>query len=292
VDDREYEEYIEQVEEREAMIFEDPREKPRDGVTILRRRCGRLDLETFTPIFVYDGGLPKVEATALCQHAGGILLDNIEFDRAEKLVAALNQAGEDCFTVPAAEIIELPREVQVHRARITREHVDFVDITEKFERALWAKTVVLTMGRVTLVAEKTVTTAKSAFTRKIGGVAMLGPTGAALGAAMSPVLTSKTKRSSSLHTIVDIVALAGLRRFRIDGRSFDYTILGDTVQPGSEANVRLLVRWFLQQAPHAMTNFDAAELVSKGDTDIPAYDERGFDAVSHWALNMIKLRAR
>ena len=28
-----------------------------------------------------------------------------------------------------------------------------------------------------------------------------------------------------------------------------------------------------------MTNFDAGELVARGDTDIPAYDERGFDAV-------------
>lgn len=290
--DREYEEYIEQVEQREEMIFDDPRLRPRDGVTLIRRRCGRMDLETFTPIFIHDGGMPKVEATAMCQRAGGILLDNVEPQRAEQLAAALQQAQEECFIVPAAEVAELPREQPVHGARVGRQYIELIDAAGHPERALWEDGIILSMGKVALVTEKTVTTAKSSLTRRVGGVASLGPATVAVGAAMSPIMSGKLKRKSSQHTLVDLVFLRGLRRYRIDGRAFDYTILRDTVQQSSETNVRLLVRWFLQVAPHLETNFDARKLVDTGDTDLESYDEHGFDDVVHWMVNMVKFRDR
>jgi hypothetical protein len=145
------------------------------------------------------------------------------------------------------------------------------------------------MGHVAVQATTKKATYNSPFTKKLSGGAMLfGPTGAIADIALSGADNVKTVTSSSMHTMVDIVFLGPLRRFGIDAREFDYSILGDQQQQGSDANIRLLVRWLLYQMPGIRSNFDTAHLLKTGEAQLPRYSPHGFNETVHWLINLVK----
>ena len=91
--------------------------------------------------------------------------------------------------------------------------------------------------------------------------------------------------------MVDIVFLDKLRRYRIEAREFDHSVLGDQRQPGSEANIRTLARRFVHAAPHVQTNFDKTRLTEAGHTDIPTRSPHGLDDIVHWLINLVRFES-
>ena len=55
-----------QDDNRDGIIWEDPREGPRDGATLIRRRSGPLDIEVFPPLLIQYAGMVKPDATKAC----------------------------------------------------------------------------------------------------------------------------------------------------------------------------------------------------------------------------------
>ena len=100
---------------------------PRDGVTIIRRKSGNLNLEVFAPILIQDLGMPKADATHACARPDGLFLDNIAPSAAQAIADALHAHGEDCLVVPASEIVPLPASRPVHSATLHKDGVTFTD---------------------------------------------------------------------------------------------------------------------------------------------------------------------
>ena len=268
-------------------------DKPRDGSTVVRRRAGRLDLETFAPLFAQALGIYKGDATKLCMQDDPILLDNVEPAKARAVADALTAHGEDCFIVPAADVVPLPRRKPTHALKLTQEEIGFVDAAGGVDSIAWSQAIVLVAGHVPVAT----TTKKAApgmgLGRKISGVAAMGDL-VAPGAsvliqnAMDGGASLKTVTTSNAHTWVDLVFLKPLRRFRIDGREFDYSLLGEQRQPGSEANILTLIRWLLCYLPPVRTNIDAEQLKHTGRTALPTYSDHGFNHAVRWLINLVR----
>lgn len=277
-------------EEEGGLIWEDPREKPRTGATLIRKRTGRLDLETFAPVVSHYVGLHRADAAAVCAHGRGILLDNIDIAAAEALAAHLQSLGEDCFVIPAEHLVPLPEERHVVRARMTREELHLYETSGEEHSAPWSRLLLLAMARVAVTTTVARPKAGNILTRKIsyGAAVVGGAYGAALSAAVAGSATSQHAHSTSHHTYADLVFLHPLRRLRINAREFDYAILGDQVQPASEANLRALARWFVHAAPQVRTNFDSRRLLETGEIDVQHTDLHELEALVHWLINLAR----
>ena len=276
-----------QAQDENGIFWGDPREKPRTGATIIQSECGRLDIELFPPLLMEYAGMHKPDATRACASEGGLLVDNVDCDVAETLAEVLKAHGEDCFVVPAADVIPLPRERQTHAARLTPSDLGPVDAAGRVEAAPWEKAIALAMGQVAVVDTR-VKSADGVLSHRLSAATRMGGVGVvAAGIGSSPGRKTTVKRSRS-QVLMDIVFLGKLRRYRIESREFDYKILGDQRQPGSEANIRALARCFLRAAPGMRTNFDAKRLMATGAASIPRYSECDFDETVHWLINMVR----
>lgn len=275
----------------ESFIWDDPRERPRDGATVIRERSGRLDLEIFAPLVAQHTGLHRAEAAKICQTGYGILVDNIDLAAAEALAAALQAHGEPCFVIPAAFLIPLPRAKAVHGLRLLKTELHLVDAAGHVETAPWDKLLLLAAAHVPV--ERTVQriAPDNLFTRRVsyGAVALGGAAGAAIAAAGGAMTSGpRTKQSSALHTVANIVALHPLRRYEFDGRELDYSVLGAQVQPSSEANARLMIRWLLTVAPQLRCNLDADRLRAGAEVPLPVQSRHDLDAAVHWMINLAR----
>lgn len=275
----------------ETFIWEDPRERPRDGATVIRERAGRLDLETFAPLVAQHTGLHRAEAAKICQAGHGVLVDNIDVSAAEALAAALHAHGEPCFVIPAAFLIPLPRAKAIHGLRLLKRELQLVDAAGHVQTVPWDKLLLLAAAHVPV--ERTVqrSAPDNLFTRRVsyGAVALGGAAGAAIAAAGSAVTSGpRARQSSALHTLANIVALHPLRRFEFDGRELDYSVLGEQVQPSSEANARLILRWLLTVAPHLRCNLEADQMRAGIEAPLPVHTRHDLDATVHWMINLAR----
>ena len=268
-------------------------DKPRDGSTLIRRRAGRLDLETFAPLFAQSLGIYKGDATKLCMQEDPLLLDNIEPPKAQAVMEALAAHGEDCFIIPAADLVPLPRRKPAHALKLTQEEIGFVDAAGGVESVPWGQAIVLVAGHVPFTTtDRKAVVGFGLLGRKLN----YGAAAAGLGAGAAVLLQNaidggapvQTVTTSSAHTWVDLVFLKPLRRFRIDGREFDYTLLGDQRQPASEANILTLVRWLLHYLPPVRTNMDTEQLEHTGRTSLPTYSDHGFNHTVRWLINLVR----
>jgi hypothetical protein len=271
-------EELELVREREAMIFEDPREAPRVGATVLRLRSTRLDLETFAPLLVERLHVPKFEATKLCQLHHGMVLDNVEPAVAEAVAADLRAHGEECLVVPAAKILKLPRPHPVHAMRLSKTGLAVRSTSEDWYELHWADLSCLTMG--TTAVEEVKRTSKGLLSQNITA----SVTNVVTGSARSNMNVSKT---STQHPLLDFVSLMPLAYCRIDGRHFDYSLLGDQLQSGSMANLLTLARWLLTYAPQMRANVDIERLRQTGTTALPSTDLHGLMEITEWQANLV-----
>lgn len=279
----------EQLTERERMLFEHPEDRPRDGASLLRRRSGRLPLETFAPLFVELLGVIKADATGLCQQESGVLLDNVDPGLAEQVAAALRQRDEDCLVIPAAEVTVLPRPQPVHALRFTKSGLAFGDATGHATPLAWEELTALAVAHVAVEETKRKSTG-SVLTRNLGAAgAFGGVTGVALAGGFSAGAGTKLVKSSATHQFLDLVAADGPLYFRVDARQFDYRVLGNQLQPGSLANLLTLTRWLLTYAPGLLTNLDAEELKRTGTTHLANHTVHGLTEVSQWLLNLARL---
>ncbi len=268
--------------------WEDPREKARDGATVIRMRCGRLDIQVFAPLLVEHAGIHRLDAPQVCARGAGILVDNISIDAAEALAEALQEHGEGCFVVPAAFVVPLPRAKPLHAARLTPSDLGPTDTVGQVEQALWRTAVALALARVSVETTQTVPSSASLLTRRMRYVGVGGIPGIAIGSALSPSTSSKTVTKSGRRTFLDTVFLAPLRRYRVDAGGFDYSILGKQLQGNSEANIQVLARWFLHAAGHMRTNFDTKQLMLTGQVDLPNLSSQGFEDLVHWLINLVR----
>ena len=269
-------------------------DKPRDGSTLIRRRAGRLDLETFAPLFAQALHVYKGDATKLCMQEDPILLDNIEPEKAQAMLEALLAHGEDGFIIPAAELVPLPRRKPVHALKLTQEEIGFVDSAGGVESVPWGQAIVLVAGHVPFTTtDRKAVVGFGLLGRKLNyGAAAAGLGGGAAvllqnaidGGAPVQTVTS----ASSAHTWVDLVFLKPVRRFRIDGREFDYSLLGDQRRPGSEANILTLLRWLLHYLPPVRNNFGAEQLKHTGRTVLPTCSDHGFNHTVRWLINLVR----
>jgi len=279
---------LELIQEREKMLFDDPREAPRVGVTILRRRNTRLDLETFAPLFVRHLQAPKFEATRLCQLPHGMLLDNIDAALAEAIAAELRSLGEDCVVVPAAKIISLPRPHPVHAMQLSKTGMAVRSATEDWYSLRWEDLTCLAMGQVAV--EEVKRTTQGMLTRRITSPSAMGGVGVGtMATALTPHSNVSVSKSSTQHQLLDFVSLMPLAYCRIDARHFDYSILGDQLQSGSTANVMTLARWLLAYAPQMNSNIDVDRLKQTGMTGMPHVDQHGLTEIAGWLANVRQL---
>ncbi|MEN6645504.1 MAG: hypothetical protein ABFE08_23920 [Armatimonadia bacterium] len=273
-------------------VFEDPRELPRTGATILRLKSGRLDLEVFTRVFVNQLKLIKSEATKLCQQESGILVDNIDPKLAEALAGELRSLGEECVVVPAADLMMLPRPYPVHAVRLTRSGLSVRGTGEDWVQLAWDELAVLALGQVTF-EEQTTRSTDSLLTRRITPISAMGGVGGAVGAAMavSGAMQGRTTttKSSQLRQLLDLVSDGGQQYYRIDGRHFDYSILGDQIGHSSTANILTFSRWLLSYSLKAWTNIDSKQLQQTGTCPIPSHSLHGLSDIAKWLLNLRKL---
>lgn len=277
-----------EIREREKMIFEDPRERPRVGVSVLRRRNTRLDLETFTPLFVRHLQVPKFEATKLCQLPSGLLLDNIEEALAERVAEELRSLGEDCLVVPAAKIISLPRPYPVHAMRLSKTGLEVRSATNDWYGLRWQDLTCLAMGQAAF--EEVKRTTRGLLTRRITSPAAMGEIGVStIATAIAPRSNVSVSKTSTQHQLLDFVSLVPLAYCRVDARHFDYSLLGDQIQSSSTANVLTLARWLLTYAPQMQSNIDTERLKQTGATGIPNVDLHGLSEIAAWLANLKEL---
>lgn len=276
----------------EKEVFEDPRELPRTGSTILRLKSGRLDLEVFPRVFVNRLGLLKSEATKLCQQESGIVVDNVDPKLAEALATDLRGLGEECVTMPAAEVIMLPRPYPVHAVRLTRSALCLRGTSEEWRQVAWDDLAIVALGNVAFEEQHTRST-DTLLTRRIAPISALGGVGGAVGAAMAATgaLQSRTTttKSSQLHQLLDLVNSTGELYYRIDARHFDYSLLGDQRGNSSSANILTFCRWLLNYSPKAWTNLNTKQLQQTGTCPIPSQSLHGLTDIAKWLLNLQKL---
>jgi hypothetical protein len=273
-------------------VWDDPRERPRTGATIIRRRQGRLDLETFAPLVEQYTGMMLAEATAVCLHGRGIFLDNVETAAAAALAQAMLAQGADCFTIPAADLVPQVPAHYVHSARLTDADLTLTDEAGHAASAPWEKVVVIGMGQLPVV---TVTERQRTWGETMNQPIGLG--GIVLGTAGLPGIivggaagmgAQPTQKHTDMHTVVDLIFLHPLRRMRIDVRDFDYSILGQLMQPNTFANFRVFLGDLLAAAPHARTNFDRTLIHATGDMPLTRYQPHEFDELTHWMVNLLR----
>jgi len=147
--------------------WEDPRERPRDGATLIRERSGRLELETFVPLVAQHTGLHRSEAAKVCQAGHGILVDNIETAVAQALAADLNAHDEKCFIIPAAAVIALPRAKPIHGLRLLKAELHLVDAAGHVEVVPWDKLLILAAAHVPVEKTTSTGTGGNLFTRHV-----------------------------------------------------------------------------------------------------------------------------
>lgn len=271
--------------------WEDPREKSREGATIIRARYGRLDIEVFPALLAEHAGMHRIDAAKACGEGAGILVDNDDIDKAEALAKALQEHDEDCFVVPAKSIVPLPRARPIHSARLVQSDLGPVDAAGNRESAPWENAIVLAMARVSVEASETQLSPDGPLTRRLPYVGVGGAAGVALGMTLSSGGDLKTVKKSATHTFLDIVFRGPLRRYRIEARQFDYSILGKQLQASSAANIRMLARWFIHAADHMRTHFDTDHLMATGQVRLPSLSVRQFNNLVHWLTNLVYLGA-
>lgn len=274
--------------DREEQLFDHTEERPRDGYTVIRLRADRLDLETFAPIFVNLLGLIKADATALCHQESGLLLDNVEQGLAEQVAAALQAAGEDCFVVPAAEIVGLPRPRLVTALQFTKSGMALGGATGERTQVAWEELAALALAHVP-IEHMTRKASGNVLMTNIGmGAAIGGLAGAVAMGALNSSINTRTVKSSDMHQFLDLVSADASMYFRIDGRQFDYSILGDQLMAGSTANLLTLTRWLLTYMPKLRTNLDGERLKQTGTVPLTMHSPHGLTQVCQWLLNLAK----
>lgn len=265
----------------EPFFWDDPREKPREGATIVRLREGQLDLQTFPPLLMHYLGLYRGDAIRTCAQGKGIIVDNVDVGVAEGLAEAFRAHGEDCFVIPAAFLVPLPPARPVHSARPTETDLQPVDSAGRVHSAPWDKAIVLAAAHV---AVETVSTRWVPGRRGVCAAMLGGMAGAVIAHGIGG--ERKTTSHSTLHTLVNLVYLGKLRRYRIDSREFDYRLLGKHVQPSSEGNIRTLLQWLLPRVPRARTNLDRHGLLTGAPRAIPTMTEHALEDTVQWLINL------
>jgi hypothetical protein len=278
----------EELEERERLLFADPNDRPRDGFSVLRLRLGRLSVEIFAPIFVNVLGLIRADATRLCQQESGVLFDNIERELAEQVAQTLQAQGEDCFVIPAAELITIQRPRPINSMQFTKAGLALGDSVGEQVQVGWEELAALALAQVPIETVKTKTSTNALMANVGIGFAVGGLAGAAAAAALNPATTTRTTRSSSTHQFLDLVSRDGSLYFRIDARQFNYQILGDQLKPSNARNILTLTRWLLTYMPKLCTNLDAEALKATGATRLEEHSPHGLTQVSQWLLNLAK----
>lgn len=263
--------------------IEDPRLKPRTGATVIRLRAGRLDINTCPEILIERGHMYKPDATKLCSQGPGVLLDNIDQKVATELTAALAEVEEPCFVVPAAEILRLPPVAALPTLRMTKTELQASDVKGKVHCCPWPQAVVLSLAHVELESTETRVVRRSILNARIAGA---GGIGGVVGAATMHGSERKTETKSTSHSLLDLVFRDPWRRYRINPQHFDFSLLGDQLQPASEANLLNLARWLLYAAPQSQTNVDRERLAATSQVDLPRLSERQFEDLSYWLLNL------
>jgi hypothetical protein len=287
-DDLQNSDEAEELEERERLLFAAPKDRPRDGFSVLRLRLGRLPLEIFAPIFVDLLRLIRADATRLCQQESGLLFDNIERGLAEQVAKTLQAQGEDCLVVPAAELLTLERPRPVNSLQFTKAGLALADSAGQELQVGWNEIATLALAQVPVETVQTKTSSNRLMTKVAIGFAVGGLAGAAATAALNPAISTRTVKSSTTHLFLDLASTDGSLYFRIDARQFDYRVLGDQLQPSNAANILTLTRWLLTYMPTLRTNIDAEGLKATGATRLGEHSPHGLTQVSQWLLNLAK----
>jgi hypothetical protein len=249
------------------------------GATVIRTHCGHLDINTFPPLLAQHAGLAKADATRACMRAGGIVAENLAPAAAEALAQAMRDLGEDCFVVSAAEVVALPPEQHIHSARFGRADWHPLDAAGHEHAAPWQDALTLSAAHLALTTTRTVST--SGLAVHLNSATRM-PVGDGSG--------RYQVKSSSVHTLVDLAFANPLRLYRLDGREFDYSILGEQRGNSSEENIQALVRWLVYAAPRLHANFDTQQLLQTGHLTIPTLSAHDFTDLTRWLVNLARLR--
>jgi hypothetical protein len=270
----------------------DPRPRQRTGASVLRLRSGRLDVATIAPLLVQHLGMSRFEAATLCAHGSGIFVDNIDLTPAQALAEAMQQRGEPCFTVSAAELVPLPRAVPIHAAHLTAGDLGPLDTVGRQEKAPWDKAVALALAEVAVVEQQR--PGATGGGSRPGRAVVAGAVGLGTASYLASKIGSAT--AGPAHTTskpaqrvwLDLVFLHPLRRYRIDSSQFDYSVLGKQLATTGAANIQTLARWFLTYAPQMRTNLNAKALQRLGQVPLARMNAKTLNETVHWLLNLAR----
>jgi hypothetical protein len=282
-------------EESDAEQTEEPAEDQPTGPTgaVVRARYGRLALEVFAPILAQSAHLVKAEATEACSHGRGILLTRIPLEAAQATVAALRAQGEESWAVPTEELVPVPPVWQIHAAHLGHEGARVVNSAGHTEEVRWSDAQAMTFARVRPIDFKSKVKPPTRAMRSGFGAAMaMSAGGVMIVNAEDLVPRPKLAGPSPVRPFVELLFAGHAQRFRIDGHEFDYSVLGDQRQEGSDSNIQTLARWLLYAAPHVRTNFDTQALMDKGWVRLAEVPEHGFAEMQRWLVNLLRLTAK
>jgi hypothetical protein len=261
----------------------------RTGVTIIRRCADRLALDVFVPLLTEHLGMHRTDAAMACACPAGIFVDNVPRAAAERLAAALRASGEDCAVVPAVSIAPLPVRQPVRAARLGRDGLALVDPRGRQWVEPWSDGLALAMGAVEVPAttSRRVWSPRPVWSGQDQDSPLWRSEEATRGGSSSWSVTK-----TAAEAVVDLVFADPLRCYRIEARAFDYRLLGEQQQPGSDANFLTLIRWLVHAMPQACANFDAEELLRSGRVPRERLSEQSFDAILHWLINLAPHKAK
>ena len=270
---------------------DDSTDAPVAAAAILRARWGQLPLEPFAQILVDLAGLVKADATAACAHGRGILVQGIPEAAAHETVAALKSHGEEAWVVAEQSLAPRLPWRQVHSAHFGHAGARFVDAAGHAEEVQWSDALALAFARVRLHDSSSGIKPKSPLMRDGFGAAMAVGVGGVMvvnSDDFRPPVTAP--RTGQVRTFVEMVFAGHPHRLRIDGHEFDYSILGDQLQPGADANIQTLARWLLHAAPHMRTNVDSQALIQTGRVRLTEVHEHLIDDLMQWLANLAQVR--
>jgi hypothetical protein len=252
-----------------------PGDRPREGASVVRLSWGPLDHDLFAPPLMKLAGMVHAEAVAVCAHGYGIVLDNVAPEVAQWVADAFSSRGERCIVVLAAEVAQPPKPKEIHGVELTKVGLIPRGPAGPLPPARWDEAVALAAGHVVIATPHTAVD--------------VWPTGGM----KHPVAVHSTRvvKTEAAHAFADFVFGDDLKRYRIDVRQFDFSVLGKERRLTVEASLHVLLRWFVYTAAHVSANFDVQALIATGEIALPRIAEHAYEELVRWLVTAHRLQA-
>jgi len=199
--------------------------------------------------------LTDTDAVQACRDAYGILVRGRSLESARILQQALSKEGVETAVVDQARLPRPPHPKPLRRADLSEAGVAAYDLYGRQHLIAWERITILAAGTLE------VTETHRRLRREVQYRGWVAPHPAAVGGVYrTSVWKVEKSRDQRTDLRLDVLFDGAPRRYRINGRRFNYEGLGARRGPRAAGNYVLLVGEFLERAPGAWLNIGAAAL--------------------------------